>query len=268
MNTRKRTARPHVKQPTLTVAGKALQGQLDVCSKQPAHSTYAGYTSLQGKQRLEYQPGDAVLGDLGVLQQLVTTVIQLLDNDARGMMVHLARVLHVPATCFLQFLGPKLAVEDQLFASSLEAINYALPANSADPNGCQSHVDKGLLTLIHSDSSDGLQVLQADGQWAHMRLPEGCIAVLAGHTLERATCGLVKAAKHRVVMGHGGCSTARTALVYKFRASEDAVLDLHATISKHHTTGIDPRRSWPQQWAAATKPRDGGLQHAAVRMQC
>ncbi|KAA6421734.1 MAG: hypothetical protein FRX49_08345 [Trebouxia sp. A1-2] len=157
------------------------------------------------------------------------------------MMVHLARVLHVPATCFLQFLGPKLAVEDQLFASSLEAINYALPANSADPNGCQSHVDKGLLTLIHSDSSDGLQVLQADGQWAHMRLPEGCIAVLAGHTLERATCGLVKAAKHRVVMGHGGCSTARTALVYKFRASEDAVLDLHATISKHHTTGIDPR---------------------------
>lgn len=92
---------------------------------------------------------------------MVHQVIQLLDNDARGMMVHLARVLHVPATCFLQFLGPKLAVEDQLFASSLEAINYALPANSADPNGCQSHVDKGLLTLIHSDSSDGLQVFSS-----------------------------------------------------------------------------------------------------------
>ena len=59
---------------TLTIAGKALQGQLEVCSKQPAHSRYAGYTSLQGKQRLEYRPGDAVLGDLGVLQQLATTV--------------------------------------------------------------------------------------------------------------------------------------------------------------------------------------------------
>lgn len=56
---------------TLTIAGKALQGQLEVCSKQPARSTY---TSLQGKQRLEYQPGDAVLGDLGVLQQLAITV--------------------------------------------------------------------------------------------------------------------------------------------------------------------------------------------------
>ena len=89
---------------------------------------------------------------------MVRQVVQLLDNDARGMMVHLAQVLHVPATCFLQILGPTLAVEDQCFASSLEAINYALPANGADQTGCQSHVDKRLLTLIHSDSSDGLQV--------------------------------------------------------------------------------------------------------------
>ena len=43
------------------------------------------------------------------------------------------------------------------------------------------------------------------------------------------------------VMGHGGCLTARTALVYKLRASEDAVLDLHAAISKHHESDIDPR---------------------------
>ncbi len=88
-------------------------------------------------------------------------VVQLLDNDARGMMVHLPQVLHVPAACFLQILGPTSAVEDQCFASSLEAINYALPANGADPTGCQSHVDKGLLTLIHSDSSDGLQVFSS-----------------------------------------------------------------------------------------------------------
>lgn len=89
---------------------------------------------------------------------MVHQVVQLLDNDARGMMVHLAKILCIPATCFLQILGSTLAVVDQSFASSLEAINYALPANGADPIGCQSHVDKGLLTLIHSDSSDGLQV--------------------------------------------------------------------------------------------------------------
>ncbi len=59
---------------TLTIAGRALQGQLEVYSKQPAHSTHAGYTCLQGKQPLEYRPGNAVLGDLGVLQDLATTV--------------------------------------------------------------------------------------------------------------------------------------------------------------------------------------------------
>ena len=32
-----------------------------------------------------------------------------------------------------------------------------------------------------------------------MCIPEGHVAVLADHTLERATCGLIKAAKHQVV---------------------------------------------------------------------
>ncbi len=57
---------------------------------------------------------------------MVHQVVQLLDNDARGMMVHLAKILRIPSTCFLQILGSTLAVEDQSFASSLEAINYAL----------------------------------------------------------------------------------------------------------------------------------------------
>ncbi len=99
---------------------------------------------------------------------MVHQVVQIVDNDARGMMVHLAKVLHLPATCFLPILGPTLAREDQCFASSLEAINYALPANGADPTGCQSHVDKGLLTLIHSDSSDGLQVLSPFLEGTHI----------------------------------------------------------------------------------------------------
>jgi hypothetical protein len=38
-----------------------------------------------------------------------------------------------------------------------------------------------------------------NGEWADVFLPEGHVAVLAGYTLERATCGLIKAAKHRVV---------------------------------------------------------------------
>lgn len=39
----------------------------------------------------------------------------------------------------------------------------------------------------------------ADGAWENLLVPEGYVAVLAGHTLEHATCGMVKAVKHRVV---------------------------------------------------------------------
>ena len=38
-----------------------------------------------------------------------------------------------------------------------------------------------------------------DGTWREMQLSGGWIAILAGHTLERATCGLIKATKHKVV---------------------------------------------------------------------
>lgn len=41
--------------------------------------------------------------------------------------------------------------------------------------------------------------MDCTGEWKQLTIPEGQIAVLAGYTLERATCGLVTAAKHRMV---------------------------------------------------------------------
>ena len=59
---------------TLTVAAKAFQGQLEVCSKQPPEGRLAGFRSFPQKQRLDYRPGDAVLGNVGVVQHLAVTV--------------------------------------------------------------------------------------------------------------------------------------------------------------------------------------------------
>ncbi len=41
--------------------------------------------------------------------------------------------------------------------------------------------------------------MDSTGAWTQLTVPEGQIAVLAGYTLERATCGLITAAKHRMV---------------------------------------------------------------------
>lgn len=43
-----------------------------------------------------------------------------------------------------------------------------------------------------------MQVQGPDGTWGELPLSQSRVAVLAGYTLERATCGLIKAAKHRV----------------------------------------------------------------------
>ena len=45
----------------------------------------------------------------------------------------------------------------------------------------------------------GLQVQQASGEWKDVTVPAGHVLVLPGCTLEKATCGLVKATIHRVV---------------------------------------------------------------------
>jgi len=44
-----------------------------------------------------------------------------------------------------------------------------------------------------------IQVQQASGPWKHVTLPAGHVVILPGYTLERATCGLVKATTHCVV---------------------------------------------------------------------
>ena len=53
---------------------------------------------------------------------------------------------------------------------------------------------KGCAHAMHAS-----QVQQAGGEWEDVTVPAGHVVVLPGYTLERATCGLVKATIHRVV---------------------------------------------------------------------
>ncbi|KAL3158725.1 hypothetical protein ABBQ32_011459 [Trebouxia sp. C0010 RCD-2024] len=222
---------------TLRIVVKAFQAQLEAWSQQPPQHRYAGFKQLAKKQRVEFRAGDSTLGQLGLLQSIAVTVVQALDDIARGVLEGLAKALQLPADAFLPVLDQTAVDTSKQSASSLEAIHYMLPERADEKLGapaCEAHEDKGLLTLIYSDIQQGLQVQKPCGTWTHVLLPQGLIAVLTGHTLERATCGLVKAAKHRVLVGApGGCPTPRNALVYKLRAPETAVLNMYNSLSRH-----------------------------------
>lgn len=95
-----------------------------------------------------------------------------------------------------------------------------------------AHVDKGVLTIC--DNPNSLEICY-EGQWYPLGAqPEGVIAVLAGYSLERATCGLFQAAFHRVRNeGH------RTSQVTKIRFDPNLVLNPQAIFAFANTKFLD-----------------------------
>ena len=59
---------------SLDIALKAFQGQLYSWSQDPPLGQYKGFKTFPRKHRLEFCPGHANLGDLGVLQQMAVEV--------------------------------------------------------------------------------------------------------------------------------------------------------------------------------------------------
>ena len=89
-------------------------------------------------------------------------VVQAFDDVARGVLAGLAASLHMPPNTFQPVLDTAAVHSNKQSASSLEAIHYMLlesqAATSSAPEACQAHEDKGLLTLIYSDTEQGLWV--------------------------------------------------------------------------------------------------------------
>ncbi|DBB06910.1 TPA: hypothetical protein ACH3X3_009566 [Trebouxia sp. C0006] len=234
---------------TLTTALKAFHGQLNSWGQHPPQGV-AGFKSFPLKNRLEYRPGHPSFGDIGVLQQMAVEVVQEYDEVAQDILSEIAEsALSAPSTLFRPALDVAPLERGNIAASRLEAIQYpALNASArlaAQSPSCQARVDRGLLTCIFADNPQGLQVQQASGTWDDVTLPAGHVIMLPGYTLERATCGLVKATRHRVVIKSSAASCARNALVYKLRSPGSAILDLYPQLSVRHANSIPARFRGP-----------------------
>lgn len=79
--------------------------------------------------------------------------------------------------------------------------------------------------------------MDSTGAWTQLTVPEGQIAVLAGYTLERATCGLITAAKHRMVC---------------FNAS---IQRLKCTLTPHYSIGTVQHKAFPCPFSRSIKPQ-------------
>lgn len=80
----------------------------------------------------------------------------------------------------------------------LRALHY--PSNPpANRIWAGEHTDTDLLSILPRATADGLQVLNKNGEWIDVRVPENSFIVNAGDYLENMTNGLYKSCKHRVV---------------------------------------------------------------------
>lgn len=80
----------------------------------------------------------------------------------------------------------------------LRSIHY--PANPPEDRlWAAAHTDIDLFTILPRATAEGLQVLNKDGVWIDVRVPENAFIVNGGDMLENLTNGLFKSSQHRVV---------------------------------------------------------------------
>lgn len=91
--------------------------------------------------------------------------------------------------------------------STLRLLHYPANASTASGSGspvskvelsCTPHTDSGILTLLHQDSSGGLEVRNAEGEWISAPCIPGSLVVNIGDLMAKVSGGRFVATMHRV----------------------------------------------------------------------
>jgi isopenicillin N synthase-like dioxygenase len=121
-----------------------------------------------------------------------------LQTLAAKLLSLLAISLGKPADAFSSWLVDSL--------STLRLLHYpAIPRDQGQTQGdesvklsCTPHTDSGILTLLHQDSTGGLEVLNASGEWVSAPYVPGTIVVNIGDLMAKVSGGRFTATMHRV----------------------------------------------------------------------
>ncbi|KAI0154785.1 Clavaminate synthase-like protein [Xylariaceae sp. FL1272] len=82
--------------------------------------------------------------------------------------------------------------------TSLDSGVFTSPEETAVKLSCTPHTDSGIITLLHQDSTGGLEVLNASKQWVPAPYLPGSIVVNIGDLMAQVSGGVFCATMHRV----------------------------------------------------------------------
>ncbi|KAL8670517.1 MAG: hypothetical protein Q9168_004951 [Polycauliona sp. 1 TL-2023] len=100
-------------------------------------------------------------------------------------------------------LGKTPSYFDHFLANSVSTLRYLhyptiKPPSPQQELCCTPHTDSGILTLLHQDSTGGLEVLSPCGEWVAAPYVPGSIVVNIGDLMAKISGGRFRATFHRV----------------------------------------------------------------------
>ena len=107
----------------------------------------------------------------------------------------------------------------------------------ADQFGVGPHTDFGVLTVLCQDSTGGLQVEDANGDWIEAPPVEGTLIVNVADLLARWTDGAYKSTPHRVVNSSG---RERLSLVLAYDPDPGTTIDARDVFGPDHAASHPP----------------------------
>lgn len=152
--------------------------------------------------------------------------------ESRARLERLHGELQALAVRLLSLLATALGRPADAFASwtdgsisTLRLLHYPPQATGgAREDGirlcCTPHTDSGILTLLHQDSTGGLEVQNASGAWVAAPYVPGSIVINVGDLMARASGGRYVATFHRVRAGGAG----RFSVPFFFEPGEDCLI--------------------------------------------
>jgi isopenicillin N synthase-like dioxygenase len=148
---------------------------------------------------------------------------ETLHNELQALAARLLSLLAValgkPTSFFNHYLTDSL--------STLRLLHYPpVPPERHQELICTPHTDSGILTLLHQDTTGGLEVLSADGAWIPAPYVQGSMLVNIGDLMAKVSGGRWVATLHRVrsTEKHGGELKGRYSVPFFFEPGLDCVV--------------------------------------------
>jgi|UniRef100_A0A8J9RZE9 isopenicillin N synthase-like dioxygenase len=143
----------------------------------------------------------------------------------------------------IQLLALAIGVDEHYFDSSfsdplavLRLLHYSGEPSRPEDGifACGAHSDYGMITLLLTDSTPGLQIFTKDNIWLDAPPVAGALVVNLGDMLERWTNGIFRSTKHRVLTAGG---TERYSIPFFYEPNFDTVVEC---LSECCDTEINP----------------------------